>query len=285
MEILLYSNITNYSAERFISDLEANKGQEVILRLNTDGGSPESAFGMIAKFSEHTGRKTIKVDGKAYSMGTFFLAYSKDNEALDVSEFLIHRAAYPKNYEQSPMMTQEAWGNLNRINSHLRKALESRINVSTLRRLKGVSLDEIFSNDQRIDVFLSAQEALTIGLVDRIVEITPERKAEIDSRMQAIAAQITVFHNPTISPREKSEKFLREFKNEFSKQLSEKESSLEASRAKVYALLGLKNYQPISHHSEHKSAISLDLKGPSLDMQSLEVTKAKINKALGIQLK
>src|SRR5690606_34151083 len=102
------------------------------------------------------------------------------------------------------------------------------------KRLKGVSLDEIFSNDQRIDVFLSAQEALTIGLVDRIVEITPERKAEIDSIMQAIAAQITVFHNPTLSLREENEKFLKEFRNEVSKQFSEKESSLEASRAKVY---------------------------------------------------
>lgn len=206
-EILLYSSIYSYSAEQFITAMEENKNNDVVLRINTNGGGPEDGFGMIAKFAEHKKSKKIKVDGKAYSMGLFFLAYSDDVEALDVTEFLAHRAAYPQWFEKSEYMTEALWDNLNRINSNLRSALEAKIDVAKFEKLKGVKMDDIFSNKSRVDVFLSAEEAKEIGLIDRIVKITPEKKSEIESHMLRIAAEyngISVSKEPVKTETNKS---------------------------------------------------------------------------------
>jgi ATP-dependent protease ClpP protease subunit len=199
-EILLYHDIWSYSAEEFIKELDAAKGGAVDIRINGNGGEPEYGWGMIAKLAEHKGGKKIKVDGKAHSMYAYLLCYVDDSEGLDVSSYTIHRAAYPEWYEQSPIMTPSKWTDLNNINSKLRAAIEAKINVEKFEQLKGVTLDEVFSNDNRIDVTLSAQEALEIGLINRIVKITPEIKAQLSSYRAKIAAQTTGQSAPNSLP-------------------------------------------------------------------------------------
>jgi|GEM_PF-1778460 ATP-dependent protease ClpP protease subunit len=185
-EVLIYGNIDEYSASQFIQDVnELEDGQDLTVRIATDGGDPEFGFGMIAKFLEFTGQKFVKVDGKAYSAGTFFCVYCDNVEALDVSEFLFHRAAYPSWFESEPALFTDAMkDNLKRVNDSLRKAMEGKIDLEALEQLKGVTLDDIFSMDDRIDVFLSAKEAKKIGLVTKITKITPKRQAEIESNMK-----------------------------------------------------------------------------------------------------
>ncbi len=191
-EILLYDSIDSYSAERFITAMEEARDSDISMRVSCNGGNPEEGWGMIAKWAEHPKAKSIKVDGKAYSMGTFFLCYTDEVSCLDVTEFLIHRAAYSKYYEQSDYMTDEVWANLDRINNSLRAALEAKIDVDKFEKLKKVTLDEVFSNDSRIDVYLSAKEAKAIGLVNKVVKITPEKRAEINSLAQLAAAHYQV---------------------------------------------------------------------------------------------
>lgn len=189
-EVLIYGYIGAYSAGQFISTLEENKGSDINIRLNTDGGSPEDAWGMVAKLSEHKGAKNFKVDGRANSTGFYMLCYATDSECLDVSTFLIHRAAYESWIERDKeYMTEGMWDNLNKVNASLRKAVEAKINVQKFIELKGVTLDEIFSNTGRVEVTLTANEALQIGLVNRIKDITPEKSAEINQRMDRIAAE------------------------------------------------------------------------------------------------
>jgi hypothetical protein len=53
-EIILYNYLYDASAANFIAQLEAYKDDDVVIRMNTGGGSPESTFGMIAKISEST---------------------------------------------------------------------------------------------------------------------------------------------------------------------------------------------------------------------------------------
>jgi ATP-dependent protease ClpP protease subunit len=187
-ELLLYKNISSYSAESFITSLEEVSNDNVVLRINTDGGNPQDGWGMIAKWKEHKGKKHAKVDGKAYSFGAFFLCYTEDAEALDVSEFLLHRASYGTYYEASEYMTQYDWDNLDRINKNLRTALEAKIDVKRFEKLKGVTVDQLFSNSSRVDVRLTAQEALEIGLISKIVPITPEISAQINARVVEISA-------------------------------------------------------------------------------------------------
>lgn len=192
-EILLYDSIFSYTSQVFVTALEEAKDQEISVRVNCDGGEPECGWGMIAKFSEHVGKKKVKVDGKAYSMAAFFLCYADDAECLDVTEFLIHRAAYSPWFEKDPnYFTDSLRANLERINKSLRAAFEAKVDVAKFEALKGVKVKDVFSMDSRIDVFLSAAEAKKIGLVSKVTKITPEKRAEIDSYAQKIAARYTV---------------------------------------------------------------------------------------------
>lgn len=191
-DVLLYYPIYDWTSADIIRqmDLCAQDGSGMCLRVNCDGGDPLSGWGVIAKFAEFTGEKKIKVDGKAYSMAAYALCYADDVECLDVSEFIIHRAAYSRYFENNPeLFTAEAKESLNKTNKKLRAALEAKIDVAKFEQLKGVKLNQLFSLESRIDVQLDAKEAKAIGLVDRIVKITPQKKAEINSLGMRIAAR------------------------------------------------------------------------------------------------
>ncbi|HTH58243.1 MAG TPA: ATP-dependent Clp protease proteolytic subunit [Cyclobacteriaceae bacterium] len=187
-EIRLYGSFNDYSADEFLAQLAELKKEDVLFRVNSNGGDPQSGFGMIASWRDYKGKKKIQTDGKAYSMAFYFLCYADEVSALDVSDFLVHRAAYPSSYEQSEYMTDDQWATLDRINGFLRAALEAKIDVKKFEKMKNVKLDDIFSNDKRVDVKLTAQEAKEIGLVNEIIPITPQIKSEINEYAFRIAA-------------------------------------------------------------------------------------------------
>ncbi len=171
--------------------MESAKDEDITIRLNSNGGSPEDGYGMIAKFKEHTGGKKVKVDGKALSMGLYFCCFADDVEALDVSEFLLHRAAYPEWMEKdSRIMTDEMWASLDRMNAKLRQAFEAKIDVDKFTEIFDVTLDEVFSNDGQVDVYMTAEQAMEIGLIDTIVEITPEIREAVARRDMQVAAYV-----------------------------------------------------------------------------------------------
>jgi len=209
-ELLIYGSVDAFSSSEFIKTFgEVEAADDLVVRVNTNGGSPEYGWGMVAKFAEHKGSKTVKIDGKAYSMGMFIACYADDVEALDVSEFLLHRAAYPQWFENDPeYFTETLRSNLERINKSLRAAFESKVDVAAFESLKGVKLKDVFAMDSRLDVFFTAQEAKKIGLVKTINQITPKKRAEIDSRMEAaarhmgisIAAVVPAHSNPQSIP-------------------------------------------------------------------------------------
>lgn len=201
-EILLYGNINDDSATKFVTELNDALEEDIVVRVNSNGGEVNCTWAMVAKFSEHVeGSKLVKVDGKAFSGGAFFCVYADDVECFDVSEFLFHRAAYPEWFEANPEwfddVTKAALVNMN---NRLKAAFDSRINADALQdimdkkpELAGAKVKDIFSMDSRIDVRLSAKEAKKIGLVNRIKTITPSKKAEIKSleiRAYAFAADI-----------------------------------------------------------------------------------------------
>lgn len=201
-EVLIYGQINEHSSSEFIdsiNELEAN--DDLVVRVNTSGGSPEYGFGMVAKYAEFSGNKILKIDGKAFSMGLFFVVYADSSEALDVSEFLIHRAAYPAWFEKDPeFFTEELRGNLARNNKNLETAFRNKVDVAKFEALKGVKVKDIFSMEGRIDVFLSAKEARDIGLIDKIIKITPAKKAEIESTMIEMAAKYGENVNKPVTP-------------------------------------------------------------------------------------
>lgn len=204
-ELLVYGDIYSFSASEFIKAFSQIEGENVVVRVNTNGGDPQMAFGMAARLKEFSGEKVVKIDGKAYSSGLFFALYADKVEALDVSEFLIHRAAYGDWFEGSEFFTAELKSNLERINKSLEAAFRNKVDVKAFEDMKGVKVKDIFSMDQRLDVFFTAQEAKSIGLVDKIVKITPQKKSKVNALMMSAAAKYTGIEDVQWKPAKETE--------------------------------------------------------------------------------
>lgn len=204
-ELYLYSGIYDYTAESIISSIEENAGEDITIRMNTPGGSVFSGWGIIAKMKEHTGKVHAKVDGIVASMGSMILAYAGSSEALDVSKIMIHRA-------DMWISKPEDQTFLNMINKDFRAKLEKKIDVEKLKELKNVSMDDIFNPESRIDVWLTAKEAKSIGLIDKVVKLDPVQISAITNLMQ-IAASMDINNPPKQVQNSNSNKMtIEEFK-------------------------------------------------------------------------
>ncbi len=188
-ELYLYSSINDLSAQILISSMEDNKGEDIVMRMQTPGGSVFAGWGIAAKMVEHEGTVTIKVDGAAMSMGAILLAFADTVESLEVSTFMLHRAdMYVENEEDQAL--------LDTINSSLRKKLEAKIDNAKMKELKGVSINDLFTAEKRIDLFLTAKEAKAIGLVDKINKVSPKEIAAFNEHYFGIAAEYKPETNP-----------------------------------------------------------------------------------------
>ena len=59
-EILIYGSLYNWNNSDTLRSLNEANAEDVTLRINSDGGSPEDTFGVIAKMLERkaNGKKT-----------------------------------------------------------------------------------------------------------------------------------------------------------------------------------------------------------------------------------
>lgn len=186
-EILLYGNFFSFTAEIFIEQMESAKGEDIDISLDSNGGDPQAAFGMIRKLQKHEGNISLEIHGRAYSMGAFFPCYTTNTSALDVSDFLFHRAALPPWIENDPEAMKSEESRLTQINNHLRAALEAKVDVEKFERITNTTLDQLFSLDGRIDVKLNAKQAKQVKLIDKIIPITPEIVAQVESNAVGVS--------------------------------------------------------------------------------------------------
>lgn len=186
-ELLLYSGIYSFVAEELIKAIEDYMDEKVILRVNTGGGSVQDTWGLCAKVTEH-GNVKMKVDGIAFSGGFNLLMYAKEVECLDVSTFMAHRAAYSYGGD-----SKEEKEFLVKVNSDLRKKMESRIDSAKLKEIKGITIADIFEKEERISVFFTASEMKQLGIVSKINKLEPSEVRAFNETFLRIAAE----HNPT----------------------------------------------------------------------------------------
>lgn len=183
-EILFYQPIYSFTVEDYIRELEAAKDTDIKVRMNTPGGDVYAAYGAIAKFNEHKGTKSIHVDGEASSGGAFmcFAAKGSGNEVtcLDVSQFLVHRAAFPSYVESDPKRFTDAMKKeITNMNKGLRAMVERVTTPQKFMDVTGTSLDVVFSLESRVDVMIDANQAMQLGLVSNVMPLTASRKNEI----------------------------------------------------------------------------------------------------------
>ena len=159
-ELYLYSPIYDFVVESLVSQLEENMGNEVCIRANTPGGDVFAGYALCAKMQEH-GNVTVKVDGNANSIGSMALLYAKKVECLDVTTFVLHRAdMYVSTPEQQTF--------LDKINKDLKSKYLQRFDKESFKEVTGVSIDEMFNPEKRIDIVLDAKQAKRIGLIQKI---------------------------------------------------------------------------------------------------------------------
>lgn len=183
-EVLIYSPIYDFVAEQFIKELNEAGDADLTVRVNSPGGSVFAGWGMIAKSKEYKGNIKVKVDGNASSMASVFLLFHKDVEALEVSKFTLHRASVYNPSAQDKLL-------LDSINSDIRKAFESKLHIPRFEQIAGCSMDEFFTSDDVIDVYINAQQAAEIGLIDKIVPMDANAFNDISMRIAAVAKKET----------------------------------------------------------------------------------------------
>lgn len=190
-DIILYGHIGQYNAMYFFDQLseamENDAEANLTLRVNTEGGSPEYAMGIITKMQEIADQfGLVKVEAQAHSMGLFLLAYIDKNkiEAIDCTQAVLHRAAYPSWFESSSSFPGSIHQDIiTKTNKDLEKAFRARVDVEVLEALpqmveKSLTLKDIFATDTRHEVLLTGSDLKKIGLVGRVVKITPSKVEE-----------------------------------------------------------------------------------------------------------
>lgn len=194
-EILLYSYyLSNYSVEALIGKLDEAKTQDVDLRVNCYGGDVFSAWGLFAKVKEH-GSVNMKVDGIAASGAGNLLLYAKSVECLSVSRVMIHRADASAETESQRNMLQS-------INVDLRKQLEMRVDPEKFKTVTGYSIEQMFNPETRVDIWLTATQLKKLGIVSKVVNLTPEQEKEVTAQLPtaevdpAFAMKIAALWNP-----------------------------------------------------------------------------------------
>lgn len=184
-EIVLYQGLHNWSAESLINELNNAMGEEVVIRVNSPGGGVFASWGVFAKISEH-GDVTIKVDGMAASGAFNLLFYAKRVEVLDVSTFMAHRAA---GYDEVNLSNEDK-AILSDQNTKLRKKMESKIDPELWKTVTGVSMDDLFASDKRINVWLTSKQMKELGIVSKINKVTPSIAKEIAAATEIWAMDI-----------------------------------------------------------------------------------------------
>lgn len=196
-DILLYGRISQYNAMFFHDQIaeatEEEAEADMNLRINCEGGDPDYGMGVITKFQEMAAQFSITCETMIHSMALFLLCYvdTAKVKAIDTANAVLHRAAYPDWVEQSTWFAgsiQEAL--MKKSNKDLEKAFRASVDVKKLEALpqfteKNITLKNIFSTDGREEVLLSAADLKTIGLVGKIVKITPTKKATIDAMAES----------------------------------------------------------------------------------------------------
>lgn len=196
-EVLLYGSIYDSTARKFVEDIDAviaSGDQELIVRINTNGGDVGAGWGMVTKFSEFPGTKKVKIDGKAYSMGAAFALFADDVETNDLAQAMYHRAG--SYFENEEWYKAEGYDQMiNNANVGLEKAMKNKLNIpkfneimATKPNAQGKKFKDLFSMDSRLNIFLNYKEMKDVGMVNRVVKVTPAKRKEVNAHVMECAA-------------------------------------------------------------------------------------------------
>jgi ATP-dependent protease ClpP protease subunit len=175
-EILLYGLVYSQQVRDLgvadgLTDLELRKGleeargQDVTLRINSKGGSADSAFAMNTLLTEYSGKTTAKVDAMSASAATIAMFGCDKIEIAQNAAVMVHKANI------------DLWGQFNTddlrdITTSLQN-YDKRIAGMYSNRLGGTT--EEWLDRLKGDTYYTAQEAVDAGFADSISKVVSVR--------------------------------------------------------------------------------------------------------------
>lgn len=172
-EILIYGPIGmgfGVTAEEIVTQLEDAGGADVLVRINTKGGSYDEGPAIYNALSRYPGRVETSVEGVGYSMGALILQAGKTRSMASNAVIMVHGAQYAAEGSADDMRKTADMMDVH--NDAMISAFTSRgIAESVVRGWLGDGIDHYFN----------ASDAKGVGLIDKITD-------EID--MAAAVAQL-----------------------------------------------------------------------------------------------
>ena len=167
VEVQLFADIDEYSEKQVINFLNDNDNKPFELLVNSMGGSLFAATSISAMIKRHKGVTTATGVSMVASAATIVLLAADwvrlDSQAL----FMIHNALNPYTFGNAKELREDA-AFLELIDNQI-------LNEYTAKVLKnkGGDIKSIKSNIKKLmakETYLTAKEALELGLIDEIVE-------------------------------------------------------------------------------------------------------------------
>jgi ATP-dependent protease ClpP protease subunit len=177
-EILLYYPLYDFTISPLLKELDAVTS-DFTVRMSSPGGEVFPSWGVakkIRELSEKGFKSTLKIDGISASMAGILSPFFDRVEAIDKAKFMIHA---PSGGDKKLLKS---------VAKDLTEVLNARIDAAKFKALTGITVDEAMDPDSedKKDIWLSAQQAKDIGLIDEVVKLTPALKNEIESKMKVV---------------------------------------------------------------------------------------------------
>jgi len=165
-KIFLWGAVTDESAkdvcERLLHLESAAPGKDITFYLNTPGGSITAGMAIFDMMKLVSSPLTVVVTGMAASMGSILLSGAPKGRRLlfPHARVLIHQ----------PLISGRFIGPATDINIQAQEMEKLRAELNQiLATASGQPIDKVARDSDR-DFYLNAQEAITYGLADRIVD-------------------------------------------------------------------------------------------------------------------
>ena len=162
--IMLHEEVTDASASLIVAQLLYLEGQDpskdISLYINSPGGSVTAGLAIYDTMQYIRCDVSTICMGLAASMGAFLLAAGAKGQrfALQNSEIMIHQPSGGAQGQATDIMIQA--DHINLVKKRLNRILSERT---------GQPLDVIARDTER-DNFMSAEEAMQYGLIDKVIE-------------------------------------------------------------------------------------------------------------------
>ena len=164
-------------AETFVKEMEAIKAKTVHVRLNTPGGDVFDGTAIANAIKQHKSKTIIHIDGLAASIGSI-IALAGDEIHMAENAFFMFHEAWSFVIGNASNMRDEA-DLLDKIDGVLAK---------TYAKKTGKEVNEI-KDLMSAETWLTAEEALEMGMIDSIEE------DEKDEKAKANLFDLSVFNN------------------------------------------------------------------------------------------